>query len=92
MCALQSRSKKVGMALNMLQANINHCSAAQDLLLHTASEVNADVVIVAEQYRNIRTTMWTSDTTSRAAIYIRGKVPVHERGETVADHTWVRIQ
>ena len=35
---------------NFLQANINHCAAAQDLLVHSLEQWSIDVAVVAEPY------------------------------------------
>ena len=39
------------MALKVIQINLNHCEAAQELLFQTVREEKVDVVIVADQYR-----------------------------------------
>ena len=41
------------MALKVLQINLNHCEAAQDLLTKTVREEKVDVAIIADQYRNL---------------------------------------
>ena len=40
-------------ALKVLQINLNHCEAAQDLLIQTEREKEVDIVIIADQYRNL---------------------------------------
>ncbi|XP_076549207.1 uncharacterized protein LOC143306715 [Osmia lignaria lignaria] len=54
--------------MNILQANINHCRLAHDMLIVRASEQMVDVVVVAEPYTVPES--WFVDTTGRAAIYI----------------------
>jgi len=36
--------------INIIQLNVNHCAAAQNLLTQTAKERNADVVLLSEPY------------------------------------------
>lgn len=38
--------------MRLIQINLNHCEAAQDLLAQTIREKNIDVVILSEPYRN----------------------------------------
>ncbi|XP_077294938.1 uncharacterized protein LOC143917330 [Arctopsyche grandis] len=54
--------------IRILQINLNGCQAAQDVMIQTAEERRADLVIVSEQYRNIPH-RWYSDASSRSAIY-----------------------
>ncbi|XP_076549218.1 uncharacterized protein LOC117611475 [Osmia lignaria lignaria] len=54
--------------MKILQANINHCRLAHDMLLVSATEKIADLVVVAEPYTIPDN--WFSDTTGRAAIFI----------------------
>lgn len=57
------------MAVNVLQVNLNRCQVAQELLLQTVREKDIDVVLVSEQYRNLKRG-WFSDATSSAAIFV----------------------
>ena len=66
------------MALNVLQINLNHCEAAQDLLSQTVREEKVDVVIVANQYRNLDRLSWKTDAVSSAAMWACGKHPFQE--------------
>ncbi|XP_077287362.1 uncharacterized protein LOC143912067 [Arctopsyche grandis] len=54
--------------IRILQINLNGCQAAQDVMIQTAEERRADIVIVSEQYRNIPH-RWYSDASSRSAMY-----------------------
>lgn len=80
--------------MRVLQLNLNHCEAAQDLLAQTVRDLDIDVAILSEQYRcadNSRN--WISDTDGRAAIWVCGKnfiqdLPLTQRG----GFTWVKLE
>ncbi|XP_046145515.1 uncharacterized protein LOC114882187 [Osmia bicornis bicornis] len=57
--------------MNVLQVNVNHCRLAHDLLLVSAVELEADVVVVSEPYTIPDN--WFGDATGRAAIFITGE-------------------
>ena len=57
----------------LLQQNLNHCEAAQDLLDQAVREIGVDVAIVQEQYRNRENTIWAADISGRAAIWACGQ-------------------
>ena len=79
------------MALKVIQINLNHCEAAQDLLTQTVREENVDVVIVADQYRNVDALSWKTDATSSVAIWACGKHPVQEVMKN-PEETFVRVK
>lgn len=56
----------------IVQINLNHCSAAQDLLMQTMAEKCIDIAIISEQYRNLDSPLWINSIDSTAAIYARG--------------------
>lgn len=64
--------------MRILQLNLNHCRAAQDLLMQRVRELGVDVAILSEQFRDVDTVPWVADTTSRAAIWACGKRPFQE--------------
>lgn len=66
------------MALKVLQLNLNHCEAAQDLLIQTVSEEKIYVVLIADQYRNLDESLWKVDATGLAAIWTCGSHPFQE--------------
>ena len=77
--------------LKVLQINLGHCRAAQDLMFQVAKEMRADVVIVSEQYANCSAD-WYSDATGRAAIYVPSRdIAVTKRMVTGGDG-WVWIE
>jgi hypothetical protein len=64
--------------MKVLQLNLNHCEAAQDLLIQSVRELQADIAILCEQYRNFEGNNWVSDSTGKAAIWSCGKRPFQE--------------
>ena len=65
-------------ALKVIQINLNHCAAAQNLLFQTVREEKVDVVIIADQYRNLDGLFWKTDAANSAVIRACGKHPVQE--------------
>lgn len=64
--------------MRILQINLNHCEAAQDLLYQEVKDLNIDVAIIAEPYRVPLNGAWISDTKKWTAIYVCGKYPIQE--------------
>lgn len=64
--------------MRILQVNLNHCKAAQDLLQQTIREERVDVVIISEPYIVLEQQSWQSDTSGKAAIWACGKLPFQE--------------
>ena len=60
--------------MRLIQLNLNHCSAAQDLLAQSVRELSIDVAVLCEQYRDIDRPDWLSDTSRRAAIWSCNKL------------------
>ncbi|XP_070070132.1 uncharacterized protein [Drosophila takahashii] len=52
--------------------NLNHCRAAQDLLMQTVREVAADVAILSEPYRVSVGGEWAKDRSGKAALWLCG--------------------
>ncbi|XP_015373928.1 PREDICTED: uncharacterized protein LOC107168894 [Diuraphis noxia] len=73
----------------MLQINLNCCKVAQQLMLQTATEKKADVLIVCEQ--NTTLPHWHSDTDGKAAIAIHQETILEEVGDAGKGYVWVRI-
>ncbi|XP_045542581.1 uncharacterized protein LOC123723556 [Papilio machaon] len=55
-------------SVSILQANVNHCVAAQDLLIQTAAQWKIDVVIDAEPYYVRARDDWAGDRDDSVAI------------------------
>lgn len=53
----------------ILQLNLNHCQAAQDLLGQSVRELNVDVAVLSEPYRCMESTNWVSDCSHTSAIW-----------------------
>lgn len=64
--------------MRLLQINLNHCEAAQDLLYQEVKDLDIDVAIIAEPYKVPSNGAWISDTNKWTAIYICGKFPIQE--------------
>ncbi|XP_070138630.1 uncharacterized protein [Drosophila bipectinata] len=56
--------------MQVIQLNLNHCRAAQDLLRHTVGEVNADIAILKEPYSVGPGEEWATNNQGKAAIWI----------------------
>lgn len=57
--------------MKILQANINHCRTAHDLLLVSSVDREVDLVLIAEPYKIADD--WYTDTTDRAAIWVTNR-------------------
>lgn len=79
--------------MRILQLNLNHCEAAQDLLSQTMREQRINVAIVCDQYANLDPPYtWLADTNMQAAIWVHGGTPIQERpGRASPFFTWARI-
>ncbi|CAB0040703.1 unnamed protein product [Trichogramma brassicae] len=79
--------------MRILQLNLNHCEAAQDLFCNTISKLRIDVAILCEQYMNLAPpNTWLADADGQAAIWVHGGIPVQERPARVHPYfAWARI-
>ncbi|CAB0039743.1 unnamed protein product [Trichogramma brassicae] len=79
--------------MRILQLNLNHCEAAQDLLCDTISKLRIDVAILCEQYKNLAPpNTWLADADGQAAIWVHAGIPVQERPARVHPYfAWARI-
>lgn len=57
---------------HILQGNINHSAGAQDLMIQTLAEWDANLAIIAEPYRVLESPDWVSDIDNSVAI-LRGR-------------------
>jgi hypothetical protein len=65
--------------MEVIQINLNHCEAAQDLLWQTITESRCDVVVIADPYRVPKNdNRWVTDKTGKAAILVCGRFPIQE--------------
>ncbi|CAB0030685.1 unnamed protein product [Trichogramma brassicae] len=79
--------------LRILQLNLYHCEAAQDLLCDTISKLCIDVAILCVQYKNLSPpNTWLADADSQAAIRVQAGIPMQERLAQVHPYfAWARI-
>lgn len=78
--------------MRIIQLNLNHCAAAQDLLLQSQGELKADVALLSEPYKPMDSHNWLADESHKAAIWILGdKIPQRRMGEPNRGFTWVKI-
>ena len=68
-------------AIRFLQGNINHCAAAQDLLIQSMAQWSIDVAVVAEPYFVPPRDDWASDRDNTVAIILRAStgLPMFEQ-------------
>ena len=58
--------------------NLNHCEAAQDLLIQGVKEENIDVSIISEPYRVPGNSIWIMNGSHTSAIWICGFLPFQQ--------------
>ncbi|XP_041450123.1 uncharacterized protein LOC121404537 [Drosophila obscura] len=61
--------------MRVIQLNLNHCRAAQDLLAQTVRECGSDLAILSEPYKACDTRHWASDSTGKASLWACGSDP-----------------
>ncbi|XP_068141504.1 uncharacterized protein [Drosophila tropicalis] len=59
-------------AMKILQLNLNHCIAAQDLLQQTVRELRADIALLSEPYKIGTGPCWAKDSSGKAALWCCG--------------------
>lgn len=64
--------------MKVLQINLNHCEAAQDLLSQTVREKVVDMVLVSEPYKHLDKAVWAKDIAGTAAIWTCGRLALDE--------------
>ena len=65
--------------MRLLQINLNHCKAAQELLRQTVYEKKVDVAIICEQYKNLCLGTWVEDLTGKVAVWACGNKTYQDR-------------
>ncbi|XP_070141595.1 uncharacterized protein [Drosophila kikkawai] len=58
--------------MQLIQLNLKHCRAAQDLLMQTVRERGSEVAILSEPYRTGNSQGWATDRTGKAALWLCG--------------------
>lgn len=71
--------------MKVIQINLNHCEAAQDLMIQMIHENNIDVAIVSDPYKIPNSSTWTTDQYASSAILTCGKYPFQKLQSTKTD-------
>lgn len=78
--------------MRLIQINLNHCEAAQDLLTQRISEEKIDVAIISEPYKNVQSGTWAIDETGTAAIWACGSFPFQQANTQSAGFVRAKIR
>lgn len=79
-------------SLKFIQVNLGRGSRAQDLLLHTAKDRGADILLLTEPYRKLDSENWFQDDSGRAAIVVCN--PARKVGKTKSTSNgfvWIEV-
>lgn len=60
--------------MKVIQINLNHCGAAQDILSQTIIDEGADIILISEPYKSVDDNTWVSDKSRLAAIWTNGRL------------------
>lgn len=71
--------------MKVVQINLNHCAAAQNLLTQSVLENNIDVAIISDPYVVPNRSDWIADQSSSVAIWTCGKYPFQHINVNVRD-------
>ena len=78
--------------VKVLQINLNHYPAVQDLLLQLVREEKADIVIISEEYRDLDEPNWVRDANDKAAIWICENLHISNKMDPpLPGFTWVEV-
>lgn len=58
--------------IRVIQINLNHCEAADDILTQMARTTKADVVLISDPYKTRKSNNWVHDRAKLASIWICG--------------------
>ncbi|XP_066906360.1 uncharacterized protein, partial [Halyomorpha halys] len=91
-CPTRTKEAEKTYKMRIIQLNLNHCEAAQDLLWQTVKDLRIDVAILSEQYKNLENVAWISDITGRAAIWACGRQDITEATQDpTCGFVWAKI-
>lgn len=76
--------------MKAIQINLNHCEAAQDLLLQMTKEQKADLVLISEPYRQRHDGRWCYSRCRKAAIWSCNNLSLQEVND--ANNGYVRAK
>ncbi|XP_038213330.1 uncharacterized protein LOC119833410, partial [Zerene cesonia] len=79
------------MALRYLQANINHCAKAQDLLVQSMMQWLVHVAVIAEPYYIPNCNEWLADNDGLVAIVVKMVDDIPPLRSTIRGHGWVAV-
>ena len=79
--------------IRFLQLNLNHCEAAQALVMQMVREMRIDVAILCDQHRTLRSPYtWISDANKQTAIWVCGELPMQRcSSEESRYYTWAQV-
>lgn len=81
--------------IRIIQTNLNHCKAAQDLLAQTEIEKSIGISIIAEPYNVPDGNSWMSSLDGRAAIHITNNMLIFgvtkRRGRFSVSYLWKKL-
>ncbi|XP_070855147.1 uncharacterized protein [Drosophila suzukii] len=83
------RDRETSAVMQLIQLNLNHCRAAQDLLKQTVRELGSEVAILSEPYRVESSSDWVTDRTGKVALWLCS-VSVPPMRDTMAVEGFVR--
>ncbi|XP_041449542.1 uncharacterized protein LOC121404267 [Drosophila obscura] len=72
MSSSQGRIQHAAPKMKLLQLNLNHCAAAQDLLSQTVAELKIDLAVLSEPYKVRESADFILDFTKKAALWMCG--------------------
>ncbi|XP_070140462.1 uncharacterized protein [Drosophila kikkawai] len=75
--------------MKLIQLNLNHCRAAQDLLSQTVRELGSEVAVLSEPYRVGSSRDWATDRSGKAVLWLCG-ADAPELRDTKAAEGFVR--
>lgn len=77
--------------IRVIQINLNHCEAADDILMQTARTTKADVVLISDPYKTRKSNNWVHDSAKLASIWICGSHAFQSSNEENAGFVRAKI-
>ena len=76
----------------VLQINLNHCEAVQDILFQQIWEEKSGIVIISEQHRDLREPNWVWGITRKVAIWVCGELRIYRKMTVpISSFNWVEV-
>lgn len=76
--------------MKILQLNLNHCQAAQDLLKQSVRELSVDVAMLSEPYQRMEPPKWLCDASNTSAIWSVSSLTLQDAATT--SHGYIRAK